>query len=243
MVKKFYISILVVMISCLMFHHNANADWGDLLDFFSDETPQITGLSESEIVMGLKEAITQGVDVAINRLGKVNGFYSNPQVRIPMPENLQKVESTLRTLKQDHYADEFHLSMNRAAEQAVPVTRSIFIDAIRNMSISDARQILNGPDNAATEYFRKSSNEKLTNNIYPIVREATNRVGVTRKYKSMVDQLGFMSSVIDSEALDIDGYITDKTLDGLFYMVAREEKRIRQDPLARTTELLKKVFQ
>lgn len=243
MIKKFCIPILVVMTSGLMFHHNVNADWGDLLDFFSDETPQTAGLSESEIVMGLKEAITQGVDVAINRLGKVNGFYNNPQVKIPMPDSLQNVESALRTLKQDHYADEFHLSMNRAAEQAVPVTRSIFIDALRNMSISDARQILNGPDNAATEYFRKSSNTQLTEKISPIVRDATNRVGVTHKYKSMVDQLGFMSSLIDSDALDIDGYITGKTIDGLFYMVAREEKRIREDPLARTTDLLKRVFQ
>lgn len=235
--------MLFVLISGLMFHHNVSADWGDLLDFFSDETPQTTGLSESEIIKGLKEAITQGVDVAINRLGKINGFYGNPRVKIPMPDSLQKVDSTLRTLKQDHYADEFNLSMNRAAEQAVPVTRSIFIDAIRNMSISDARQILNGPDNAATEYFRKSSNTQLTRNISPIVREATNRVGVTRKYKSMVDQLGFMSSLIDNDALDIDGYITSKTIDGLFYMVAIEEKRIREDPVARTTDLLKKVFQ
>ena len=225
---------------------NAYAGWSDLLDYFSDN-PEITKsassvLTNSEVVDGLKEALSKGTTSAIASLGKPDGFFANKKVKIPMPDSLQTVEDGLRKLGQDKYADEFVLTMNRAAEQAVPEAAEIFGNAIRSMSIEDAKGILNGPDDAATKYFRRTSGEKLVNRFLPIVEKSTDRVGVTSNYKEMIDKLGFASKFIDTESLDIDRYVTNKAVDGLFLMVAREEKLIRENPAARTTDLLKKVF-
>lgn len=225
---------------------SAYAGWGELLDYFSDDseiTKSATSvLTNSEVVDGLKEALSKGTTSAIARLGKQNGFFANKKVKIPMPDSLHMVEDGLRKIGQDKYADEFILTMNRAAERAVPEAAEIFGSAIRNMSIEDAKEILNGPDDAATEYFRRTSGEELVNRFLPIVKKSTEQVGVTSNYKLMVDKLGFMSRFVDTESLDVDRYITNKAIDGLFLMVAREEKLIRENPAARTTELLKKVF-
>ena len=243
MKMKIFISIFVFTLLMLGSMQDSNAAWDDFLEIFSDNpAPEVQQLTDSEVVNGLKEAITKGVQTAITSLGKENGFYGNPMVRIPMPEHLQKIEDTLRTLKQEKYADEFKLTMNRAAEQAVPATREVFIEAIKNMTFDDAREILNGPDNAATSYFRKSSKPQLIEKILPIVSQATEKAGVTRSYKSMMDKMGFMSSLIDTESMDVDKYVTNKAVSGLFKMIAQEEKLIRNDPAARTTEILKKVF-
>lgn len=225
---------------------NVDAGWGDLLDYFSDDPEIIHGVSsvltDSEIIDGLKEALSRGTTSAIARLGKKDGFFANRKVKILMPDSLKTVEDGLRKIGQDRYADEFVLTMNRAAEQAVPEAAEIFGSAIRNMSIQDARGILNGPDDAATKYFRRTSGEKLVNRFLPIVGRATDRVGVTSNYKEMVDKLGFMSRFFDTESLDVDRYVTNRAIDGLFLMLAREEKLIRENPASRTTELLKKVF-
>ena len=225
---------------------NVDAGWGDLLDYFSDDPEIIHGVSsvltDSEIIDGLKEALSRGTTSAIARLGKEDGFFANRKVKILMPDSLKTVEDGLRKIGQDRYADEFVLTMNRAAEQAVPEAAEIFGSAIRNMSIQDARGILNGPDDAATKYFRRTSGEKLVNRFLPIVGTATDRVGVTSNYKEMVDKLGFMSRFFDTEGLDVDRYVTNRAIDGLFLMLAREEKLIRENPASRTTELLKKVF-
>ena len=243
MKMQIFISISLITILMTGYVRESFAAWDDFLEIFSDSSSQdVRRLSDSEIVSGLKEAITKGVHSAITSLGKVDGFYGNPDVRIPMPEHLQKIEDTLRTLKQEKYADEFKLTMNRAAEQAVPATREIFINAIKKMTFDDARKILNGPEDAATNYFRRTSQSQLNERILPIVSRATENAGVTRSYKSMMDRLGFMSSLVDTESLDIDSYVTDKAVSGLFSMIAREEKLIRKDPAARTTEILKKVF-
>ena len=225
---------------------NVHAGWSDLLDYFSDD-PEITKgatsvLTNAEVVDGLKEALSKGTTSAIASLGKKDGFFANRQVKIPMPDSLKTVEDGLRKLGQDKYADEFVLTMNRAAEQAVPEAAEIFGSAIRSMSIEDAQGILNGPDDAATKYFRRTSGEKLVNRFLPIVERSTDRVGVTSNYKEMVGKLGFASRFFDTESLDVDRYVTNKAVDGLFLMVAREEKLIRENPAARTTELLKKVF-
>ncbi len=225
---------------------NVDAGWGDLLDYFSDDPEIIHGVSsvltDSEIIDGLKEALSRGTTSAIARLGKEDGFFANRKVKILMPDSLKTVEDGLRKIGQDRYADEFVLTMNRAAEQAVPEAAEIFGSAIRNMSIQDARGILNGPDDAATKYFRRTSGEQLVNRFLPIVGRATDRVGVTSNYKEMVDKLGFMSRFFDTESLDVDRYVTNRAIDGLFLMLAREEKLIRENPASRTTELLKKVF-
>jgi hypothetical protein len=199
-------------------------------------------LTHSEMVSGLKEALVQGTQFAVEQLGRDGGFLNDARVRIPMPKSLAWVENSLRTLRQDRLADEFVASMNHAAERAVPEAAAIFSDAIRQMSLEDARDILSGPDDAATQYFRRTTSDALTAKMRPIVEEATARAGVTASYKHMMAKAGGLTSLMSADATDLDGYVTDRTLDGLFLMVAEEEQRIRQNPLARSTELLKKVF-
>ncbi len=229
---------------------SAHAGWGD---YFKEKLNQLGGddasskavssvLSNDEVIAGLKQALEKGADYAVDYLGKEDGFLSNPQVKIPMPEKLELVEKTLRKLGQDKYADEFVLTMNRAAEQAVPLTLDILKQAVSNMSIEDAKGILAGSDNAATEYLRKVGGEQMTQKIAPIVAQATAKTGVTKQYKKLFDKMGFMSKVVDPNDYDVDKYITGKTVDGLFVMIAAEEKKIRENPVERTTDLLKKVF-
>ena len=242
--KKYILSIFMLIGIYFTAISNSHAAWNDIFKIFSgdaDQGPSST-LTDSEIVNGLKEALSKGTKSAVSNLGRYDGFFKNPRVKIPMPDSLEKVEKAMRTLKQDKIADEFILSMNRAAEQAVPEAASIFSDAIRSMSFSDAKGILQGPDDSATQYFKRSSKTRLTEKMLPIIKKSTDAVGVTAKYKNMVDKLGPVSSLVDTKSLDIDQYVTDKALEGLFRLLADEEKLIRHDPAARTTALLKKVF-
>lgn len=201
-----------------------------------------SALSNDEVVAGLKEALAKGSESAISALGRTDGFFANSQVRIPLPPSLGKIESALRALKQDRYADEFILTMNRAAESAVPQASAIVGDAIRAMSFDDAKTILSGPDDAATQYFRKVGEGRLVQNMLPIVRQATAETGVTSTYKSLIDRAGPAARLLGDNTADIDQYVTGKTIDGLFLMIAAEEKRIRENPVARTSDILKKVF-
>jgi len=199
-------------------------------------------LSNDEVVAGLKAALQEGTRYAVDALGKDGGYLDNASVRIPMPDSLAWIEKSLRTLGQDQLADEFVASMNHAAEQAVPEAAAIFSDAIQTMTLDDARAILSGPDDAATEYFRTHTESTLTERMLPIVTRATESTGVTSAYKRMLSSAGGLTSMLSGDATDIDGYVTQQALDGLFSMVAVEEKRIRENPMARSSELLKKVF-
>lgn len=208
-------------------------------------------LSADQAVQGLKEALSKGVQSAVSRLGQEGGFLTNLSVRIPLPDKLQKTEAALRLAGQGKLADDFIATMNRAAEQAVPAAAGVFGDAIKQMTIADAKAILSGPDDAATQYFRKNTQTNLFNRFQPIVKSATEKVGVTASYKQMVGKVGAVQSLgsllgAKTPALlnpaDLDSYVTNKAMDGLFKMVAAEEKRIRENPLARTTDLLRKVF-
>ena len=225
------------------------ADWRDLLKVFTgDDSEEVVdkvksaGLADEEIIDGLKQALEKGTRSAVAMLGKEDGYFSNPKVKIPMPDALKKAEKGLRKVGKGKIADNFVETMNRAAEKAAPEAASIFADSVRQMSISDARDILQGDDDAATQYFRRTSSDRLKEKFLPIVSDATNQVGVTSKYMKMVDKLGMFSGLIDTDDLDLDNYVTDKAMDGLFTMVALEEKKIRENPVARTTDLLKKVF-
>jgi hypothetical protein len=206
-------------------------------------TASNTTLTDNEITGGLKEALFNGIKFAVNTLGRENGFLGDERVKIPLPKNLQNVEKALRFAGQGKMVDEFVTSMNRAAEKAVPVAIDVFMDSIRQMTFNDVRQILfSGQDDAATQFFRRTSEETLRQKFRPIVEKFTNEVGVTQKYKDMMGKYGFVGKLFGQDANDLDGYVTQKALDGLFFMVAEEEKKIRKDPIGRTTDLLKKVF-
>ncbi len=239
--KKVCVMAVLITIASLP----VQAGWRDLLEGLLDEPVTETSLASftnEEGIAALKQALQQGARFAIEALGQTNGYLGNPKVMIPMPENLTFVESGLRNMGQDKIVDDFINSMNHAAEQAVPHAVDIFVDAIAQMTVNDARAIISGPDDAATQYLRKVGTTPLTTRIKPLVAKATGKVGVTRNYKQLVDKGRFLSRFVDIDKLDLDAYVTDKSLDGLFLMIAEEEQRIRKDPVSRGTDLLKKVF-
>ncbi len=213
------------------------------------------GLSEGQLAEALKQSLGNGIQQAVAKLGSTDGFTTNLNVKILLPDKLKSVEKTLRALKQDKLADDFVATMNRAAEQAVPVAAGIFGDALKQMNIDDAKNILTGPNDAATQFFRRTTQTNLYAKFYPLVQQATAKAGVTAAYKTMMAKVGgsagdgLMGSLggltknyLGADAVDVDAYVTNKTLDGLFKMIADEELRIRQNPAARTTDLLKQAF-
>jgi len=214
-------------------------------EFFKDALKSLgveQGLTESEIVDGLKQALEIGTHEAVRQVSKRNGYLKNPKIKIPLPKNVRKAENILRNIGFGSKVDEFELSMNRAAERAAPKAKAVFWDAIKKMTFSDARQILKGPEDAATRYFRKTTAGQLQDEFKPIVTQAMSEVGVTQIYNSLdrkIRALPFTESI----RFDLNQYVTDKALDGLFLMLAAEEKKIRQDPAARVTDLLKRVFE
>lgn len=199
------------------------------------------GLSESTIIQGLREALTIGTGNAVANVSRLDGYFKNPKIRIPLPEKIQKVEGILRTVGYGPEVDAFELSMNRAAERAAPEAKALFVNAIKQMTISDARKILQGRDNEATLYFENKTRGRLHDLFEPVVHGALSKVGVTRLYQQLdakVRAIPFAEKI----SFDLDEYVTDKGLDGLFFMVAEEERKIRQDPVARVTDLLEEVF-
>jgi hypothetical protein len=216
-----------------------------------------SNLPTSDIASGLKEALAKSTTNAIKNLGRNGGFSTNDKVRIPLPGKLAQAGKLARQLGQDAKVDAFELSLNRAAEQAVPQVADIFGDAIRKMTLSDARGILTGGDHAATDFFRRVAGDALTARIHPLVAKATASVGVTEKYKQFTTAgagglggaLGSLGALGghhansgSSSPLDLDNYVTAKTLDGLFTEIGAEEQSIRHNPAARSSDLLKKVF-
>jgi hypothetical protein len=198
-------------------------------------------LSDSKIVDGLKQALEIGTANAVKTVSKVDGFYKNPKIKIPLPETVQKAESVLRAVGYGPKIDELSLSMNRAAERAAPKAKALFWDAVKQMTFEDARQILKGSDDAATRYFEGKTRDQLQQLFTPIVHSAMQEVGVTRTYQQLYAKIKTIPYT-DRLKLDLDAYVTGKALDGLFYMVAEEERKIRKDPAAQVTELLKEVF-
>lgn len=226
--------------------------WKDMLKKATGQSSsQASNLPDSDVAAGLKEALANGTTKAINTLGHSGGFSDNPKVRIPLPGALDKAGKLARQMGQGEKVDAFQLSLNRAAEKAVPEVADIFGDAIRKMTLKDAQGILAGGDHAATDYFRRVAGDALAQRIQPIVGKATDSVDVTSKYKALTsgsagNGLGGMLSKLggkgDTDSLDLDKYVTDKTIDGLFTEIGDQEKAIRTDPAARSTDLLKKVF-
>jgi hypothetical protein len=197
---------------------------------------------EQRIVSGLKEALSVGTSNAVAATSKVDGYFANRAIRILMPDKVRKVADVLGKMGYQAEVDEFVLSMNRAAERAAPRAKAYFVEAIREMTFEDARNILDGGDTAATEYFRGKTQKKLYDDFRPVVSASMDEVGVTRSYKNMVGRYAGLPLVGKPESVDLDHHVTTKALDGLFHMLGQEEKKIRTDPAARVTDLLKTVF-
>ena len=200
-----------------------------------------SGLSSDEITAGLKEALQVGTEKAVGLVSQPDGFYKNPAIKIPLPESVEKADKWLRAAGYGEKIDAFELSMNRAAERAAPEAKSIFWDAISDMNFDDAQKILNGRDNEATLYFKDKTTGQLQEVFKPIVKDAMGEVGVTRSYQELSDKIASMPFA-KSASFDLDQYVTDGALDGLFKMLAEQERQIRTQPTARVTDLLQKVF-
>ena len=203
--------------------------------------PGAEALGDDKIVSGLKEALSVGTKNTVNLTGKTDGFLKNEAIKILLPEKLQSMDKALRLAGFGPQVDEFVVSMNRAAEQAAPLAKPIFQEAVTNMSFDDAKKILNGGDTAATDYFEGKTRDQLSTAFKPEVEKTMNQVGVTTQYKELVGQYMTLPFV-KGPAFDVDNYVVGKSLDGLFYTLAQEEKKIRTDPAAQVTDLLKEVF-
>lgn len=200
-----------------------------------------TGITREEAASGLKDALIKGISKGSELLSKTDGFYANPKVRIPLPKELEKVASTLRSVGLGSLVDKAELSMNRAAEDAASKAKPIFIGAIKEMSFGDAMNILFGGDSAATHYLRSKTYDKLYREFKPVISNSLDKVNATRYWSEMISEYNKLPLVKDVNP-DLVDYVNKRALDGIFTMVADEEKAIRENPLERTTAIMKKVF-
>jgi hypothetical protein len=198
-------------------------------------------LSQSDATGGLKDALTQGAQIAVKQLGVPGGFSNNKDVRIELPGNLGKVAKKMKQFGMGAQVDQLETSMNLAAEAAVPQAQAILVDAVKKMSVTDAKGILSGGKDSATQYLNKSSREQIRAKFLPIVKQATDKVGLAQQYNSFAGQAATLG-VLDAKSSNIEGYVTEKALDGLFEMIAKQEEGIRANPAAAATSLAKKVF-
>ena len=198
-------------------------------------------ITHAEAVRGLRQALNDGSAAAVARLGVENGFFGNPKVKIPLPPSLQKIERGLRAFGMRREADELVLAMNRAAEAAVPEAKQLLADAVKKMSVQDAKGILTGGDTAATDYFKRATRPQLTQRFLPIVKGATDQVGLAQQYNALAGQAAAFGLVHEGEA-SIERYVTQKALDGLYYMIGEQEKAIRKDPVSASSAIVRKVF-
>ena len=232
--------ILVVTLGLLQLTP-AHAQFGDLLQGIKKAVGLGGGLTEEKIVEGLKEALEIGTRNAVETVSKVGGYYENPKIRIPLPGAVQKAEKLVRAAGYGTQLDAFEMSMNRAAETAAPEAKGIFWDAIKKMKVADARKILQGQDNEATLYFKDKTYDRLGEIFKPMVHNAMSEVGVTKSYQELQKTVQGIPFV-GTWTFDLDEYVKNGALEGLFLMLGEEEKKIRQDPAARVTDLLKEVF-
>jgi hypothetical protein len=231
------------LIACLILAVSVTASYAGFSDFLKGiiTVPAEDKSDDGTIISGLKEALTIGTRNAVKNVSAVDGYLGNMDIKIPMPEKIRTVADVLSRFGYRKQVDDFIVSMNRAAERAAPKATDYFVGAIREMTFDDARNILNGGDTAATDYFKSKTYDKLYDAFKPAISSSMNEVGVTRSYKEMIGKYESIPFV-ERKSVDLDHYVTAKALDGLFYMVAQEEKDIRTDPAARVTELLKTVF-
>lgn len=236
--------LLIISVATALLIANISTTRAQFGDFFKDLKKAVgmdQGLTENKIVEGLKEALRIGSENAVSIVSQPNGYFNNPKIKIPLPSPVQKIEKLIRVSGYGSLVDSFELSMNRAAEKAAPQAKSLFWEAVKQMSFDDARKILNGRDNEATLYFKEKTYDRLDGIFKPIIHESMAQVGATRRYQDLETKIrGIPFTELIS--FDLDQYVTGKALDGLFLMVAEEERKIRENPSARVTDLLKEVF-
>lgn len=201
----------------------------------------VSDLTNTEASNGLKAALTQAAGKAVSQLSATDGFFGNNEVKIPLPDSLKKAERTMRMLGMGKQADELVLRMNRAAEAAVPEAKALLVDSVKKMSVADAKAILTGGDDAATQYFKKTTSAPMAEKFLPIVKKATEDVQLAQQYNKFA-QMGNKVGLVKKEQVNLEQYVTQKTLDGVYLMMAKEEAAIRKDPVGQASSLLKKVF-
>lgn len=214
---------------------------GSLLLSFQVHAASLADFSQQDTATALKQALDQGIALAVNQLGKPGGFNNDPAVRIELPGNLAKVASTMKMMGMGSQVEQLEDSMNQAAELAVPQARTLLTSAVKNMTLKDAKAILVGPDDAATNYLDKSSREQLRASFLPIVKKATDQVGLAKQYNTFAGQAASFGA-IDAKDANIESYVTEETLNGLFEVIAEEEGKIRKNPADAATRLAKSVF-
>ncbi|MBG6287490.1 DUF4197 domain-containing protein [Pseudomonas nitroreducens] len=201
----------------------------------------LSDLSQSDATGGLKDALTQGAQVAVKQLSQPGGFSNDPEVRIELPGKLGKAAKTMKQFGMGAQVDQLEASMNKAAEAAMPQAQALLVDAVKKMSMTDAKGILKGGEHSATDYLNRSSREQLRAKFLPIIKQATDQVGVAKQYNAFASQAAAFG-VVDAKSANIENYVTEEALDGLFRLIAEQEKTIRQNPTAAATGLAKKVF-
>lgn len=214
-----------------------NQTIGDINKTLGEGTP----LTTAEVAEGLKEALIKGISTGSDLASQLDGYFKNPEIKIPFPPEVKKVEDKLRQIGLGGEVDKFVMTLNRGAEDAAKEAKPIFISAIRSMTIQDAWGILKGQPDAATQYLKRTTSLQLKEKFKPVIQNSLSKVNATRYYGDIVNTYNKIPLTEDINP-NLDDYATDKAIEGLFIMIAKEEKNIRQDPLARTTELLKKVF-
>jgi hypothetical protein len=211
------------------------------MTYVSPTLAQLERITSQEAASGLKAALEKGSSAAVASLGRTDGFFANPQVKIPLPDSMQRAERLMRRIGMGKQADELILTLNRAAEAAVPEAKQLFVDSVRKMTVPDAKGILQGGDTAGTEYFRRSTQDQLRKRFLPIVKQSTEKVGLAQQYNNFAEK-GVALGVVKKEDANLDDYVTQKALDGLFFMVGEEEKKIRKDPVGTGASIIRKVF-
>ena len=235
--KKTYLVILLVALSAPV----AFPQFNKLLDQAKKAVSGSQPPTADEVAQGLKEALTNGISKGSDLVSKADGYFKNPEIKIPFPPDVKRVEDQLRQIGMGGEVDKFVLSLNRGAEDAAKESKAIFVTAIKQMTIDDAFGILKGQPDAATQFLKRTTTAQLKEKFKPIVQKSLDKVNATRYYGDLVGTYNKIP-LVEKVNPDLNEYATDKAIQGLFTMIAKEEKNIRQDPLARTSELLKRVF-
>ena len=246
--RHFLRLIMAMLVVGLIFAASASAQLpglGDLLKSAGSlpkSSAPASAVDDKTAGAGIREALAKGTEEAVNKLSAPNGYFANQAVKILMPPSIQKIADVARTVGFQKQVDDFILSMNRAAEAAAPLAARFFADAIREMTLDDVRGVLFGGDTAATEFFKRRTHAKLYAAFKPVVAEKVQSAGATQAYNNLKARAASVPFIGASQSLDLDDYVTNKSLDGLFLMIAEQEKNIRNNPLARSSDLLKMVF-